>query len=76
VLGRVAAEARRVAGGRPGSVTLTCPAAWGARRRDILLDAADVAGLGSPTLVAEPAAAAGYFVEVGSRADRRPARRS
>lgn len=61
VLGRVAAEAGRVAGGLPASVTVTCPVAWGPRRRDLLLAAASTASLGVPTLVAEPVAAAAFF---------------
>nr|MDT0659005.1 Hsp70 family protein [Micromonospora sp. DSM 115978] len=62
VLGRVAAEATRVAGSPPESVVLSCPADWGARRRATLLDAARAAGLGTPTLVDEPVAAAAHFV--------------
>jgi hypothetical protein len=64
VLGRVAAEAYRVAGGPVGPVTVTCPAGWGSRRREILMAAASAAGLGPVTLVAEPVAAACYFVAV------------
>ncbi|GAA4737317.1 Hsp70 family protein [Phytohabitans rumicis] len=63
VLRRVAVEARRVAGGPLASVTLTCPAGWGRRRRDVLTVAAGLAGLGTPALVAEPVAAASQFVD-------------
>ena len=62
VLGRVRAEVVRMMGGQPGSVVLTYPAAWGARRRAVLLDAARRAGLEGPELLAEPVAAASYFV--------------
>ncbi|MET7421573.1 Hsp70 family protein [Dactylosporangium sp. NPDC005555] len=59
VLRRVGAEAGRVAGF--SEVVLTCPATWGARRRQVLLDAAADAGLGPARLVAEPVAAAAWF---------------
>ncbi|HEY3503599.1 MAG TPA: Hsp70 family protein [Actinocatenispora sp.] len=61
-LRRVAAEARRVAGAPIGSLTMTCPVAWGPTRRAMLSDAAARAGLPAPTLVPEPVAAATYFV--------------
>ncbi|MFY1637235.1 Hsp70 family protein [Solwaraspora sp. WMMB335] len=64
VLGRVAAEARRVAGELPAPVALTCPAGWGTPRRGVLLAAARRAGLIDPFLVVEPVAAAAFFVEV------------
>jgi molecular chaperone DnaK (HSP70) len=64
VLGRVRAEVVRMMGGEPGSVVLTHPAAWGGRRRAVLLDAARRAGLEGPALLAEPVAAASYFVDV------------
>jgi len=60
VLGRVAVEARRVAG-HLGDLTLTHPAAWGPRRCAQLVEAAERAGLGRGRLVAEPVAAATYF---------------
>ncbi|GIJ55565.1 hypothetical protein Vau01_030810 [Virgisporangium aurantiacum] len=73
VLVRVAQEAGRVAG-RFGELTITHPAAWGARRCALLVEAAERAGLGRPRLVPEPVAAATYFahtmsgsVPVGSR---------
>ncbi|WP_426513363.1 Hsp70 family protein [Dactylosporangium sp. McL0621] len=66
VLRRAAGEAARVTGGA-GPVVLTFPAGWGPRRRAVLLEAAERAGLGAVTLVAEPVAAASYFVhELGN----------
>ncbi|MFC4998942.1 Hsp70 family protein, partial [Dactylosporangium cerinum] len=63
VLRRVLEEAHRTTGGvAPVSVALTHPAAWGPRRRRILLDAATAAGLTSVELVAEPIAAACAFL--------------
>jgi molecular chaperone DnaK len=62
VLGRVSAEAVRVAGETPTDTVLTVPAAWGSERRQTLLTAA--AGLPNVRLVAEPVAAATYYVEV------------
>src|SRR5436309_3293554 len=56
------AEAQRVAGTSPGSVTITHPAAWGPPRREALARAARAAGLPAPQLAAEPVAAASYFV--------------
>jgi hypothetical protein len=64
VLARVLDEARRVAGGPPAATTLTYPAAWGLPRRAVLIAAAEAAGLGTVELVAEPVAAARYFVEM------------
>jgi hypothetical protein len=66
VLRRVAVETERVAGTLAGSVVLTCPAGWGARRHELLLDAASAAGLGRPALVPEPVAAAARFVELSA----------
>ncbi|MGH3663046.1 MAG: Hsp70 family protein [Micromonosporaceae bacterium] len=63
VLRRVAAEAQRVTGGPVPTVALTHPAAWGQTRRGILIAAAERAGLGRPTLIPEPIAAASSFVE-------------
>jgi len=63
VLRRVAEEADRVLAARP-DVVLTHPAAWGARRCQVLRDAATCAGLAEPALVAEPVAAGTYFVRV------------
>jgi hypothetical protein len=65
VIARVADEAGRVAGGPPAEVVLTCPASWGAHRRQTLLDAA-ASVLPAVRLVTEPAAAATYFVAVGA----------
>ncbi|WP_173068423.1 Hsp70 family protein [Phytohabitans houttuyneae] len=63
VLRRVAAEAARVAGAPVARAVLTCPAGWGAARREVLLAAAraEFAGV---ELVTEPVAAATYFVAV------------
>ncbi|MGH3713867.1 MAG: Hsp70 family protein, partial [Micromonosporaceae bacterium] len=63
-LRRVAEEATRTAGAAPGRAVLTYPAAWGARRRSVLVAAASGAGLPAPTLVPEPVAAAAYFATV------------
>src|SRR6266542_1529024 len=64
VLGQVAVEARRQLGAAPDEVRLTHPARWGARRRSMLVEAAKLAGLGSPRLIAEPVGAASYFTAV------------
>ncbi|WP_433086131.1 Hsp70 family protein [Dactylosporangium sp. CA-052675] len=63
-LTRVRAEALRTLGGPPATLTMTCPATWGSARRQVLLDAAALAGLPVPALVAEPVAAATYFAAV------------
>ena len=67
VLRRVAGEARRVTGEALGAVTLTHPAAWGATRRQILIDAAAKAAM-TAHLVPEPVAAATYFITTVSAA--------
>ena len=64
VLTHVASEARRVAGGQVGAVTLTHPAAWGVSRRLALVEGATIAGLPQPALMPEPVAAAHYFAGV------------
>ena len=64
VLGRVKAEADRITGGGISHVVITCPAAWGPQRRGVLTEAAQLSGLGTPELLAEPIAAARYFVDV------------
>src|SRR6266508_3912690 len=64
VLGQVAVEARRQLGAAPDEVRLTHPARWGERRRSMLVEAAKLAGLGSPRLIAEPVGAASYFTAV------------
>ncbi|MFY1691990.1 Hsp70 family protein [Plantactinospora sp. WMMB782] len=64
VLARVARTAQRALGVVPRPVVLTHPASWGLRRRTVLTEAATGAGLGNPSLVAEPVAAAMYFSEV------------
>jgi ABC-type xylose transport system substrate-binding protein len=63
VLLRAREEADRVADGG-GETVLTCPAGWGPRRRAVLREAATRAGLDAVTLIAEPVAAASYFVHV------------
>ena len=62
VLSRVARECEQTLGSL-GPVTVTVPAAWGPTRRHVVADAATAAGLGTVDLVAEPVAAASYFVE-------------
>jgi molecular chaperone DnaK len=62
VLRHVVSEHHRTVGGPPDKVTLTCPANWGATRRFVLADAARAAGMPEVRLVAEPVAAATYFV--------------
>jgi molecular chaperone DnaK len=64
VLAQVAAEARRQLNGVPEKVHLTHPARWGEQRRRLLTEAARQAGLGNPTLIAEPVAAASYFTAI------------
>jgi actin-like ATPase involved in cell morphogenesis len=64
VLSRVAEEYARTGGPRGPEVTLTCPAVWGATRREVLTEAARKAGLGEVRLVVEPVAAATYFAQV------------
>jgi hypothetical protein len=61
VLSRVARECEQTLGSL-GPVTVTVPAAWGPTRRHVVADAATAAGLGTVDLVAEPVAAASYFV--------------
>ncbi|APU16939.1 Hsp70 family protein [Actinoalloteichus fjordicus] len=69
VLMRVAAEtSRQLGGGRPDEVRLTHPAQWGATRRNVLLAAARLAGLGDDlVLVPEPVAAAAHFASFPDR---------
>jgi hypothetical protein len=54
VLRRLAAEAIRRRRSRPVQVRLTCSARWGSSRREALLAAARLAGLGSPPLSGPP----------------------
>ncbi|HEY1176661.1 MAG TPA: Hsp70 family protein [Phytomonospora sp.] len=74
VLKRVVSEVRRVAGSIPQDVVMTYPAAWGARRREILTGAAATAGLHTVRLIPEPVGAAVYFTTVLGHqvADGRP----
>nr|MDT0659004.1 PQQ-binding-like beta-propeller repeat protein [Micromonospora sp. DSM 115978] len=62
VLAPVAAEATRVAGGRPRVTVLTHPATWRQARTGTLLAAAERAGLPAVTLLPEPVAAAQHFL--------------
>jgi len=70
VLRRVAEEtSRQLGGATPDEVRLTHPAQWGAMRRNVLLGAARLAGLGSNlVLVPEPVAAAAHFASFPDRA--------
>ncbi|GAB7051038.1 Hsp70 family protein [Catenuloplanes indicus] len=59
-----AAVLRRVLGqltAPPRRVTITHPAAWGSRRREVLREAATRAGMHDVRLVSEPIAAAAHF---------------
>ncbi|MCP2256752.1 Hsp70 protein [Streptoalloteichus tenebrarius] len=69
VLGRVAEEtARQLGGAAPDEVRLTHPAQWGPVRRNVLLGAARLAGLGPQlVLVPEPVAAAAHFASFPDR---------
>jgi hypothetical protein len=67
VLGEVRREVVQTVG-KPESVTITVPAAWGPTRRHLIADAAEAAGLGAISMVPEPVAAATFFVEkLGNR---------
>jgi molecular chaperone DnaK (HSP70) len=63
ILRRVLDETIRQLGGeKPDEVRLTHPAQWGPVRRNVLLSAARLAGMGNAvSLVPEPVAAAAYF---------------
>lgn len=63
ILSRVHRECVQVLGGEPDVVVVTHPAVWGSARRLVLQEAATAAGLGSPRLVPEPVAAAGYYAQ-------------
>ncbi|GLZ38632.1 Hsp70 family protein [Actinokineospora sp. NBRC 105648] len=67
VLRRVAEETKRqLNGALPDEVRLTHPAQWGPVRRNVLLSAARLAGMGSSlVLVPEPVAAAAHFAGLG-----------
>jgi hypothetical protein len=67
LLRRVVAEAAQTGVHVGDGVVLTCPADWGASRRNVLMHAANVAGLGPVQLVDEPVAAATYCMEVMSQ---------
>jgi actin-like ATPase involved in cell morphogenesis len=70
VLRRVADEVGRQFGSIPTDVRLTHPARWGRPRRRLLLEAAAAAGLGEPSLIPEPVAAATHYAHLGFRAER------
>nr|WP_042181207.1 Hsp70 family protein [Kibdelosporangium sp. MJ126-NF4]CEL14885.1 molecular chaperone protein [Kibdelosporangium sp. MJ126-NF4]CTQ96484.1 molecular chaperone protein [Kibdelosporangium sp. MJ126-NF4] len=63
VLSRVGEEtSRQLGGAKPDEVRLTHPAQWGPTRRNVLMAAARLAGLGNNLLlVPEPVAAAAHF---------------
>ncbi|HKT02013.1 MAG TPA: Hsp70 family protein, partial [Rugosimonospora sp.] len=63
VLGRVLDEAALVTGEPYSEVVITCPAAWGERRRSVLLGAAP----DGTRLVTEPVAAAHSFVDIAGQ---------
>ncbi|MEE6305539.1 Hsp70 family protein [Plantactinospora veratri] len=65
-LRRVASEVRLITAEPVTEAVLTCPAAWGTHRRGTLLAAANRV-LPTVRLVAEPVAAANFFVEVAGR---------
>ena len=66
ILRRVAAEATRVAERPVVEVRLVVPAGWGPRRRTLVRRAAHRAGLGQPSLVEAPVAAAQRMVAGGT----------
>src|SRR6266542_1391637 len=66
ILRRVAAEATRVAERPVAEVRLVVPAGWGPRRRTLVRQAAHRAGLGQPSLVEAPVAAAQRMVAGGT----------
>jgi actin-like ATPase involved in cell morphogenesis len=70
VLARVGEEtSRQLGGAKPDEVRLTHPAQWGATRRNVLMAAARLAGLGSNLiLVPEPNAAAAHFASIPGQA--------
>ncbi|WP_163506185.1 Hsp70 family protein [Fodinicola acaciae] len=64
VLEQIVTEVRRQIGGIPEQLRMTHPARWGERRRNMLVQAAQMAGLPRPQLIPEPVAAASYFTAV------------
>ncbi|WP_199433591.1 Hsp70 family protein [Qaidamihabitans albus] len=70
VLRRVLEETSRQLGGEPpDEVRLTHPAQWGPVRRNVLLSAARLAGMGNAiSLVPEPVAAAAHFASFPGKA--------
>ncbi|CAM3554732.1 Hsp70 family protein [Kibdelosporangium persicum] len=70
VLSRVGEEtSRQLGGAKPDEVRLTHPAQWGPTRRNVLMAAARLAGLGNNlVLVPEPVAAAAHFASFPGQA--------
>src|SRR6266487_2388113 len=67
VLRRVGEEATAVAQQPIADVRLVVPAGWGPRRRTAMRQAAHRAGLGQPTLVEAPVAAAQHLLAAGTQ---------
>jgi Ethanolamine utilization protein EutJ (predicted chaperonin) len=67
VLRRVHDEAVRHAGVPVGRTVLTYPASWATHRREVLLRAAEAAGLPGVTLVPEPVAAAAFHARASGQ---------
>ncbi len=59
----VIAQATERQGASPHSVVLTHPANWGPYRRELLQQAAAMAGVAQPLLISEPEAAAIHYVQ-------------
>ncbi len=55
------ATVKRVQGGPPGSIVLTCPAIWGPYRREHFAEVPRLAGVSDYHLVTEPEAAATHY---------------
>ncbi|MFL6109958.1 MAG: Hsp70 family protein, partial [Catenulispora sp.] len=62
LLRRVATEARRIGAQPVSRSTVSHPASWGQRRRDVLARAAAEADLGEVRMVSEPVAAAAFHL--------------
>ncbi len=67
ILRRVGGEATAVAQQPIADVRLVVPAGWGPRRRTAMRQAAHRAGLGQPTLVEAPVAAAQHLLAAGTQ---------
>jgi hypothetical protein len=66
ILRRIGVEAARVAERPVGETRLVVPASWGPRQQTLLRQAAHRAGLGQPTLIEAPVAAARRVVAGGT----------